>query len=113
MSRFAVDHGPQDEKGLSVLSGLTAKLFCGLVEYAIEKGVREIWTAYDIRIERIVRRVGAKPLWMSKRHRVDSTIAVAGRFETTPRVLEHLRRVNDLPDPVLVPAAAVDLLDAA
>jgi acyl homoserine lactone synthase len=103
MSRFAVDHGPLDEKGLNALSATTGELFCGLVEYALSQGVREVWTVYDIRIARLLDRVGCRPFWRSARRRIGETIAVAGRFEISARVLAELRATNQVHGSVLNP----------
>ena len=105
MSRFAVDHGPQEDKGLSALSAATGEMFCGLVEYALEQGVRELWTVYDIRIARLLDRVGCRPFWRSGRRRIGQTIAVAGRFEVSERVLTELRATNAVAGSVLNPLA--------
>jgi len=103
MSRFAVDHGPLDEKGLNALSHTTGELFCGLVEYALGQGVREVWTVYDIRIARLLDRVGCRPFWRSGRRRIGETIAVAGRFEISQRILDELRATNGIRGSVLNP----------
>lgn len=101
MSRFAVDQGPQEDKGLSALSAATGELFCGLVEYALSHGVREVWTVYDVRIARLLDRVGCRPFWRSARRRIGDTIAVAGRFEISERVLAELRATNGVAGSVL------------
>lgn len=101
MSRFAVDHGPQCEKGLNAVSLTTGELFCGLVEYALSQGVREVWTVYDVRIARLLDRVGCRPFWRSARRRIGNTIAVAGRFEISERVLAELRATNGVVGSVL------------
>ena len=101
MSRFAVDHAPQEDKALSALSAVTGELFCGLVEYALSQGVREVWTVYDVRIARLLDRVGCRPYWRSARRRIGETIAVAGRFEISERVLAELRGVNAIAGSVL------------
>ena len=61
-SRFAVDCGKGRCESLAAISSVTNELFCGLVEHSIATGIRLIVTVYDIRIARLLPRVGCYPL---------------------------------------------------
>lgn len=113
MSRFSVDHGPQGDDSLAAVSRISSELFCGLVEYALGHGVTEVWTAYDILVARLLKRIGCTPIWQSRRQRIGNTIAVAGQFEISERILQELRRVNGFPDTVLAPTVALPKRRAA
>lgn len=104
MSRFSIEDRPQDDDSLAAVSRISGELFCGLVEYALTQGITEVWTAYDILVARLLKRIGCKPMWQSGRQRIGRTIAVAGAFEISERVLQELRRVNGFPNSVLAPA---------
>ena len=66
-SRFAVDCQPSGAKGLNAVSQITRELFCGLVEYCLEQGVREVWPVYDARVARLLVRIGCSPGWPPRR----------------------------------------------
>ena len=89
-SRFAVDGGFDGSAGLHALSRVTRELFCGLVEFCVSRGIVEVLTAYDVRIARLLKRVGCRPKWQSAGHRIGGTISVAGRFDTNEAVLAEL-----------------------
>jgi acyl homoserine lactone synthase len=112
-SRFAVAGGALGAEGLAALSRVTGELFCGLVEYAIGAGIAEIVTVYDIRIGRLLDRLGCRPTHVSRRQRLGNTIAVAGRFEISQRVLAELRRNAGIDVSVLAAAPAEVPLVAA
>ena len=100
-SRFAVSSELQGEDGLAAVNRITGELFCGLVEFCLTRGIREIVTAYDIRIARLLPRVGCTPTWRSGRHRICDTIALAGRFDISEEQLEKIRRATGICGSVL------------
>ncbi len=100
-SRFAVESGLDGSEGLSATSQITRELFCGLVEFCLTEGIVEILTVYDIRIARLLGRIGSQPKWQSGRHRVCGTVAVAGHFDINERVLEDLRAAAGITESVL------------
>jgi N-acyl-L-homoserine lactone synthetase len=100
-SRFAVDTGEQDTDGLAALNRVTMELCCAIVEYGIASGISEFVTVYDIRVARLLNRIGHHPTWTSKPQRIGNTIAMAGRFDTNLEVLRKLRAIAGISAPVL------------
>ncbi len=104
-SRFAVDCDLDCEAGLSALNRITAEMFCGLLEHCLATGVREMVTVYDIRIARLLSRLGgplwSKPKWRSGRHMIGDWVAYAGRWDVTEAVLLAIRERNDIHGSVL------------
>lgn len=100
-SRFAVDAELQGKIGLDAVNLATRELFCGLIELCLDFGIREVITAYDIHIARLLPRIGCRPNWRSQTHRVGSTKAMAGRFEINETVLEEVRERAGICGPVL------------
>lgn len=96
-SRFAVDSVPGagggDDLGLNSPQQITRELFMGLVEFCIHNGVKQVYTVYDIRIARLLPRIGCRPFWQSRPQRVGKTTAIAGAFDTTSEVLERIREL--------------------
>lgn len=99
-SRFAVESGLDGSEGLSATSRITRELFCGLVEFCLTEGIVAILTVYDIRIARLLARIGSQPKWKSGRHRVCGTVAVAGYFDINERVLADLRSAAGITESV-------------
>ena len=112
-SRFAVESVLDSDAGLRAVSRMTGELFCGLVELCLIYGIREIVTVYDIRIGRLLRRIGCRPNWRGKSLRIGNSIAVAGRFEISENVLREIQRANGIFYSVLEITAKEGKQDAA
>ncbi len=112
-SRFAVAAGGDAGAGLKAVSAATHELFCGLVEYGIQIGIREIITLYDIRIARLLPRVGCRPKWRTAGKRLDDTIAIVGMFDVNEAVLANLRAVGGLERSVLSARSRATIRSAA
>ena len=100
-SRFAVDCREGRCNSLAAISSVTNELFCGLVEHCIATGIRQIVTVYDIRIARLLPRIGCHPNWKTKPQRVGKTLALAGEFETSQTVLDELRDAGGITGSVI------------
>ena len=100
-SRFAVESLPETLSGLRAVSRVTREMFCGLVELCLLFGIREIVTVYDVRIERLLERIGCAPYWRSGEHLIGNTVTVAGRFEISDGVLQAIRDAGGITEPVL------------
>jgi acyl homoserine lactone synthase len=100
-SRFAVNSLPDTMSGLRAVSRVTREMFCGLVELCLLFGIREIVTVYDIRIGRLLDRIGCAPFWRSHERKIGNTITVAGRFEISDDVLQCIRNAGGITEPVL------------
>lgn len=86
-SRFAVDCPSEGENCLANLSHLTSELFCGLIHFCLRQDIEEVVTVYDIRIARILPRVGCHPRWRTKPQRIGNFRALAGLFDINEDVL--------------------------
>lgn len=100
-SRFAVDCGEGRCDSLAAISSVTNELFCGLVEYCLEMGIRKIVTVYDIRVARLLPRIGCYPIWKTRPQRVGKTLALAGGFESSHTVLTELRDAGGITGSVI------------
>jgi N-acyl-L-homoserine lactone synthetase len=100
-SRFAVEALPDSAEGLGAVSRITCELFCGLIEFCLLFGIREIITVYDIRIARLLPRIGCRPNWQGSRHRLGETLTLAGRFDITPEVLGAIQTAGKITGSVL------------
>lgn len=102
-SRFALDATAGRRQCLASLNKLTAEMFCGLIEFCLVEDIREVITAYDILIARMLPRVGCLPKWQGQRHRIGNTIAVAGWFDATPELLDQVQRTTGITESVINP----------
>jgi N-acyl-L-homoserine lactone synthetase len=71
---------------------VTQELFCGLIEFCLERDIRQVVTVYDIRIARLLPRVGCWPIWRTRAQRIGNTSALAGLFSTDRATLDEIRR---------------------
>ena len=94
-SRFAVDCDPTSKAGLCTVNRVTGEMFCGLLEFCLQSGVRNMVSVYDVRIARLLNRLGgplwSQPKWRSARHRIGDTIAFAGMWDVTQEILDEIR----------------------
>lgn len=101
-SRFAVNSPKGDsEEGLAAVSKATAELFCGLTELCILCGIREVYTMYDMRIARLLKRLNCKPRAVSKQIRIDDIYAQVGAFRTNEEMLARLREASGIERPMI------------
>lgn len=112
-SRFAVDSLTPDHKAnLAQVSRATEELFCGLTELCLLCGINEIFTMYDMRIARLLKRLDCQAREVSERFRIDETLCEVGVFTTDIAMLSRLRAASGIRDqlvtadmlpPVLLP----------
>jgi N-acyl-L-homoserine lactone synthetase len=100
-SRFSLDVEPETVKTQAGLSRSTFELFAGMIEFGLSYDLTEIVTVTDVRMERILRRVGWPLRRIHNHHRIGNTLAVAGYVEVSHRMLDHIRSLGELPGPVL------------
>ena len=102
MSRFAVDFGGLSAKeGLYHLNETTAKMFCALTELCILCGIQEIYTLYDLRIARILKRLNCHPIRESQGRKIDGNDCYVGHFIPDRIMLENLRWAGKISDSLI------------
>ena len=112
-SRFAVAALERDRNGLSEPSRITSEIFCGVTEFCLNMGIREVLTVYDIRLSRILPRAGCLPKARSRGHRIGNTISVMARFEMSEAFLRRLRRASNIAGSVIRSAPWLDVAKVA
>lgn len=100
-SRFAVDAPVDAPKAASGIAFGTYELFAGLIEFGLAKGLREIVTVTDARLERILRRASWPLRRLGDPVRIGNTLAVAGMLEVSRSALLLLREAGEICGPVL------------
>lgn len=95
-SRFAVDCPYEGRSGLAALNRVTAEIFCAVVEFAMANGIDEVVTVYDMRIARLLARIGCRPKWRGPVVQIGNTRTMAGRFDANAEVLAEIRRKNGI-----------------
>ncbi len=96
-SRFAVDSPKgNSEEGIAQVSLATQELFCGLTELCIMCGIQKIFTMYDMRIARLLKRLDCRPQTVSTRLRVEGQISQVGCFLTDEVMLKRLRAATGI-----------------
>lgn len=77
-SRFCVDTNVAAEREQAGLHSATLAMFAGIVEWSVLNGYREIVTATDVRLERILRRAGWPLARLGSPAQINETRSVAG-----------------------------------
>jgi len=101
-SRFAVNSPKGDsEEGLAQVSKATGELFCGITELCMLCGIHEIYTMYDMRIARLLKRLDCKARAVSDRIKIDENYAQVGAFITNEDMLIRLRKATGFSEPIV------------
>jgi len=100
-SRFSLDVDAISQKTESGLSQATFELIAGMLEFGIAENLSDIVTVTDVRIERILRRVGVPWRRIHGVQRIGNSLAVAGYAEISQEILNRVRTIGDLVGPVL------------
>jgi N-acyl-L-homoserine lactone synthetase len=103
-SRFAVDSPEgQSNEGLAEVNRATQELFCGLTEVCLLTGIREVYTLYDMRIARLLKRLNCRARATSERLRIDTFQAEIGVFATDETMLANLRAASGIRERLIEP----------
>jgi N-acyl-L-homoserine lactone synthetase len=100
-SRFALDVPETCPKGAGGIAVYTYELFAGIVEFSLSRGIREIVTVTDARLERILRRAYWPLRRIGQSVRIGDTLALAGAVDVSVDVLNRLRSRGGLRGPTL------------
>jgi N-acyl-L-homoserine lactone synthetase len=84
-----------------LLSRPTYELFAGMIEFGLSRGVTDIVTVTDARMERILRRAGWPLRRFGEPRRLGNTQAVAGNLEVSLENLARVRMAGNFGRPVL------------
>ncbi|KQZ59806.1 autoinducer synthesis protein [Rhizobium sp. Root149] len=90
-SRFCVDTTAATKREQAGLHSATLAMFAGIVEWSILNGYREIVTATDVRLERILRRAGWPLSRLGAPAQINETKSVAGLLPADWQSFDRLR----------------------
>lgn len=90
-SRFCVDTNAAAKREQAGLHSATLAMFAGIVEWSILNGYREIVTATDVRLERILRRAGWPLTRLGSPAQINETRSVAGLLPADWLSFDRLR----------------------
>lgn len=101
-SRFAVDSpAGNTEEGLAQVNHATRELFVGLTELCLMCGIKQIFTFYDMRIARLLKRIDCPPTAISARLKIEDFQAEVGCFTTDEAMLDRLRTASGITEPLV------------
>lgn len=100
-SRFALDVAPDSPKGAGGLATATYELFAGMIEFGLSRGLTEIVTVTDVRIERILRRASWPLERLSEPTQLGNTMAVVGTLDVSLASLGRVKSAGGLKGPIL------------
>ena len=101
-SRFGVRSFEKSSKDcIRQLNIVTAEMFCALTELCLLCGIQQIYTLYDHKIARLLKRLDCQPVAVSREIRIDDIPAQIGCFNTDEDMLMRLRSASGLHDSLL------------
>jgi acyl homoserine lactone synthase len=89
-SRFCIDTDIVRKSASAAASLSTYALFAGIVEWGLINNYSQLVTATDLRMERILRRVGWPLMRLGKPVAIDATMAIAGSLSLHHDVFDRL-----------------------
>jgi acyl homoserine lactone synthase len=98
---------------LAAINAITGELFRGMVEFCMSQGIQEVVTVYDLRVARILPRVGCRPRRTTAIRRIGITKALAGWFPINQAVLNDISAATGFTQSVLVDALPAQIDQAA
>ena len=90
-SRFCVDTNAAAEREQAGLHSATLAMFAGIIEWSVLNGYREIVTATDVRLERILRRAGWPLSRLGSPAQINETRSIAGLLPADWESFDRLR----------------------
>lgn len=105
VSRFAVHVPIEDPKESQRQSQIAiGEMFCALTEACIATGIHEIYTLYDDRIAKIIRRIDCHPHKVSDQFDINGMPCQVGAFKTDTAMLKKLHEATGINAPQIKPA---------
>jgi len=111
-SRFGLDLSAGHAKAAGGIALATYELFAGMIEFGLMQRLTNIVTVTDVRMERILQRVGWPLRRLGQPRSIGSTTAVAGYLSVSSETLAHLGRAAGLSTPIIEPTAKASRLVA-
>ena len=105
-SRFGLDLGAGQKKAAGGIALATFELFTGMIEFGLMRRLSDIVTVTDVRMERILQRVGWSLRRLGLPRSIGNTVAVAGSLSVSGENLAHLSQAAGLSPPVIVPTVS-------
>lgn len=102
-SRFGLDLSACDTKAAGGIAVATYELFAGMIEFGLMRRLTDIVTVTDVRMERILHRVGWPLRRLGQPRSIGNTVAVAGYLNVSSETLDNLSRAASLSTPIIVP----------
>jgi acyl homoserine lactone synthase len=100
-SRFGVDLCSREAKTAGVIAQPTYELFAGMIEFGLMRGLTDIVTVTDARMERILGRARWPLRCLGSPRPIGKTIAVAGYLEVSRERLQGVRDAGRLDGAVI------------
>lgn len=89
LSRFAVNHRAKSLVNNIDVSDVTVKLFYAVTVFCIAYDVPQIYAMHDLRVRKIVRKIGCHPTALSKSITIDNIPCSVGEYITNESVLDN------------------------
>ncbi len=104
-SRFGIDLPADHKKAAGGIASATYELFAGMIEFGLMQQFIDIVTVTDVRMERILQRVGWPLRRLGRPRSIGNTVAVAGYLSVSREALAHLSQAASLRVPVVATTA--------
>ncbi len=100
-SRFGLDPGHVGPTADQGIAKATYELFAGMIEFGLSRGLTDIVTVTDVRMERILRRAAWPLRRLAGPKTIGRSVALAGYLEVSAESLGRIRAAGRLRGPAL------------
>lgn len=105
-SRFGLDFCAGHANSAGGIARATYELFAGMIEFGLSRGLTDIVTVTDARMERILHRARWPLRRLGTSRSIGKTMAVAGYLEVSSESLARIRQVAGFEGPMMWTAGA-------
>lgn len=115
-TRFGVDVSEQDvRKQVRLMNKAMAELVHALVEICLLCGITHIYSLYDLKIARIMKKLGCEPDLKSKQFNVDDLVCEVVRFSITNQLLLSVKNATGIERSIIghidLPTTLIEMID--
>jgi acyl homoserine lactone synthase len=100
-SRFSVDLDAPSVRAENGVNHVTAELILGITEVGLAAGLTHVVSAYDLVMERVLKRAQCHAERLGEPQRVGRVKAVAGLFDVSNAMLKRVRAASEITGSVL------------
>lgn len=112
-SRFCIDPAISQDRSSNQVTVAAAELMCAVGEIGLARGIEQIVTVTDVFLERMFRRMGCPGTRIGEPRKIGSVYAVAVGWDVNEALLDTMKAIAGIEEPLVAALPAVAAARAA